>query len=120
MILCVCQEFCKEVEGRSALKSSVLQEGNQLLRLKKVDTVLLRAELSRIDREWSELLTHIPNVQEKLHQVHRHTHTHTHIPNLQEKLHNVHTYVYVVFYICISCSDPDGEAGVAARPLRAE
>lgn len=57
------------MEGKSSLKSSVVTEGNQLLRLKKVDTVALRSDLARIDTQWSELLTRIPVVQEKLHQV---------------------------------------------------
>ncbi|XP_037550764.1 nesprin-1 [Nematolebias whitei] len=62
-------EFSKEVEGRSNLKSSVVSEGNQLLRLKKVDTLVLRSDLARIDSQWTELLTRIPVVQEKLHQI---------------------------------------------------
>lgn len=69
---CLSQEFSKEVEGKSSLKSSVVTEGNQLLRLKKVDTVVLRSELGRIDTQWTELLTRIPVVQEKLHQVSSH------------------------------------------------
>lgn len=47
----------------------MITEGNQLLRLKKVDTVMLRSDLARIDTQWTELLTRIPVVQEKLHQV---------------------------------------------------
>lgn len=39
------------------------------MRLKKVDTVVLRSDLARIDTQWTELLTRIPVVQEKLHQV---------------------------------------------------
>lgn len=70
---CLSQEFSKEVEGKSSLKSSVVTEGNQLLRLKKVDTVVLRSDLARIDTQWTELLTRIPVVQEKLHQVSSHT-----------------------------------------------
>lgn len=57
------------METRSSLKASVLNEGNQLLRLKKMDTVSLRSELTRLDSQWSELLARIPIVQEKLHQV---------------------------------------------------
>lgn len=70
--ICLSQEFSKEVEGKSSLKSSVVAEGNQLLRLKKVDTVVLRSDLARTDTQWSELLTRIPVVQEKLHQVFSH------------------------------------------------
>ncbi|XP_075410476.1 nesprin-1-like isoform X2 [Tenrec ecaudatus] len=62
-------EFSKEVEAKSSLKSSVLSTGNQLLRLKKVDTAALRSELSRIESQWTELLTQIPVVQEQLHQL---------------------------------------------------
>lgn len=57
------------METRSSLKASVLNEGNQLLRLKKMDTVSLRSELTRLESQWSELLARIPIVQEKLHQV---------------------------------------------------
>ncbi|ELK26490.1 Nesprin-1 [Myotis davidii] len=62
-------EFSKEVDAQSSLKSSVLSTGNQLLRLKKVDTAALRSELSHIDGQWTDLLTNIPTVQEKLHQL---------------------------------------------------
>ncbi|XP_045400548.1 nesprin-1 isoform X2 [Lemur catta] len=62
-------EFSKEVDAKSSLKSSVLSTGNQLLRLKKVDTAALRSELSHIDSQWTDLLTNIPAVQEKLHQL---------------------------------------------------
>ncbi|TSO25166.1 Nesprin-1 [Bagarius yarrelli] len=61
-------EFSKDVEAHSSLKSSVFSEGNQLLRLKKADTGILRAELARVEAQWAELLTRIPVVQEKLHQ----------------------------------------------------
>nr|XP_023420318.1 nesprin-1 isoform X2 [Cavia porcellus] len=62
-------EFSKEVDAKSALKSSVLSTGNQLLRLKKVDTAPLRSELSHIDSQWMDILTNIPAIQEKLHQL---------------------------------------------------
>ena len=63
------QEFCKEVERHSPLKASVLSEGNHLLRLKRMDTAALRSELALVESQWGELLTRIPLVQEKLHQV---------------------------------------------------
>ncbi|XP_069788417.1 nesprin-1 isoform X16 [Narcine bancroftii] len=62
-------EFSKEVDAKSSLKSSVLSRGNQLLRLKKVDTAALRSGLAQTDSQWTELLTQIPLVQEKLHQL---------------------------------------------------
>lgn len=63
------QEFSKEVDAKSSLRSSVLSTGNQLLRLKRVETAGLRTALGHIDTQWAELLTRIPVVQEKLHQV---------------------------------------------------
>ncbi|XP_062858462.1 nesprin-1 isoform X4 [Trichomycterus rosablanca] len=62
-------EFSKEVDARSSLRSSVLSRGNQLLRLKKVDTAALRTQLAQVETQWADLLTHIPVVQEKLHQL---------------------------------------------------
>ncbi|XP_055088334.1 LOW QUALITY PROTEIN: nesprin-1-like [Periophthalmus magnuspinnatus] len=62
-------EFSKEVDAKSSLRSSVLSTGNQLLRLKRVDTAGLRTALGHIDTQWAELLTRIPVVQEKLHQL---------------------------------------------------
>ncbi|KAM6459267.1 nesprin-1-like [Liasis olivaceus] len=62
-------EFSKEVDAKSSQKSTVLSTGNHLLRLKKVDTASLRAGLSQIDNQWTELLIQIPVVQEKLHQL---------------------------------------------------
>ncbi|XP_027896443.1 nesprin-1 isoform X8 [Xiphophorus couchianus] len=62
-------EFSKEVDAKSSLRSSVLSTGNQLLRLKRVDTAGLRTAMGQVDTQWAELLTHIPVVQEKLHQL---------------------------------------------------
>ncbi|CAL9692474.1 unnamed protein product [Knipowitschia caucasica] len=62
-------EFSKEVDAKSSLRSLVLSTGNQLLRLKRVDTAGLRTALGHIDTQWAELLTRIPVVQEKLHQL---------------------------------------------------
>lgn len=67
--LFVWQEFSKEVDAKSSLRCSVLSTGNQLLRLKRVDTAALRTAMGQIDTQWAELLTRIPVVQEKLHQV---------------------------------------------------
>lgn len=62
-------EFSKEVDAKSSLRASVLSTGNQLLRLKRVDTAGLRTALGQIDTQWAELLNRIPIVQEKLHQL---------------------------------------------------
>ncbi|XP_061127011.1 nesprin-1-like isoform X2 [Syngnathus typhle] len=67
--LCAFLEFSKEVDAKSSLRSSVLSTGNQLLRLKRVDTASLRTALGHVDTRWAELLTRIPVVQEKLHQL---------------------------------------------------
>lgn len=69
LIAIILQEFSKEVDAKSSLRSSVLSTGNQLLRLKRVETAGLRTALGHIDTQWAELLTRIPVVQEKLHQV---------------------------------------------------
>ncbi|MGH0176243.1 UNVERIFIED_CONTAM: hypothetical protein FKN15_004424 [Acipenser sinensis] len=61
--------FSKEVDSKSSLKSSVLSTGNQLLRLKKVDTAGLHSGLAQTDSQWTELLTRIPVVLDKLHQL---------------------------------------------------
>uniref|UniRef100_A0A672IE86 KASH domain-containing protein n=1 Tax=Salarias fasciatus TaxID=181472 RepID=A0A672IE86_SALFA len=61
--------FLKFKYAKSSLRSSVLSTGNQLLRLKRVDTAGLRTALGQIDTQWAELLTRIPVVQEKLHQL---------------------------------------------------
>lgn len=71
LFVCLWQEFSKEVDAKSSLRSSVLSTGNQLLRLKRVETAGLRTALGHIDTQWAELLTRIPVVQEKLHQVSR-------------------------------------------------
>ena len=57
------------MDARSSLRSSVLSTGHQLLRLKRADTAGLRSALAQVDTQWAELLTRIPVVQEKLHQV---------------------------------------------------
>ncbi|XP_052391485.1 nesprin-1 isoform X1 [Carassius gibelio] len=62
-------EFSKEVDAKSSLRASVQSQGNQLLRLKRVDTAALRANLAQVDTQWADLLTRIPVVQEKLHQL---------------------------------------------------
>uniref|UniRef100_A0A8B9L0L9 Spectrin repeat containing, nuclear envelope 1a n=1 Tax=Astyanax mexicanus TaxID=7994 RepID=A0A8B9L0L9_ASTMX len=62
-------EFSKEVDAKSSLRSSVLSRGNQLLRLKRVDTAALRSHLGQVETQWADLLTRIPVVQEKLHQL---------------------------------------------------
>ncbi|XP_077443053.1 nesprin-1 isoform X2 [Stigmatopora argus] len=67
--LCAFLEFSKEVDAKSSLRSSVLSTGNQLLRLKRVDTAGLRTALGQVETQWAELLTRIPVVQEKLHQL---------------------------------------------------
>ncbi|TRY57107.1 hypothetical protein DNTS_023982 [Danionella cerebrum] len=62
-------EFSKEVDAKTSLRASVQSQGNQLLRFKKVDTAALRANLAQIETQWADLLTRIPVVQEKLHQL---------------------------------------------------
>uniref|UniRef100_W5MW17 Spectrin repeat containing, nuclear envelope 2a n=1 Tax=Lepisosteus oculatus TaxID=7918 RepID=W5MW17_LEPOC len=62
-------EFAKEVEAQSALKASVLSTGAQLLQLKQTDTAALQTQLAQFEQSWTEVLSSLPTVQEKLHQL---------------------------------------------------
>nr|XP_021491241.1 nesprin-2-like [Meriones unguiculatus] len=62
-------EFSKEVDEKSSLKSAVMSTGNQLLHLKEADTAALRASLAQFEQKWTELITQLPDIQEKLHQL---------------------------------------------------
>ncbi|KAI4540669.1 hypothetical protein MG293_009710 [Ovis ammon polii] len=62
-------EFSKEVDEKSSLKTAVLSTGNQLLHLKEADTATLRASLAQFEQKWTMLITQLPDIQEKLHQL---------------------------------------------------
>ncbi|KAL1790760.1 nesprin-2 isoform X2 [Sigmodon hispidus] len=62
-------EFSKEVDEKSSLKSLVMSTGNQLLHLKEADTATLRASLAQFEQKWTVLITQLPDIQEKLHQL---------------------------------------------------
>uniref|UniRef100_A0A4X2LQP5 Nesprin-2 n=1 Tax=Vombatus ursinus TaxID=29139 RepID=A0A4X2LQP5_VOMUR len=62
-------EFSKEVDEKSSLKTSVISTGNQLLHLKEADTATLRSSLAQFDQKWATLITQLPDIQEKLHQL---------------------------------------------------
>ncbi|XP_005399199.1 PREDICTED: nesprin-2 isoform X3 [Chinchilla lanigera] len=62
-------EFSKEVDEKSSLKTAVLSTGNQLLHLKETDTATLRAALAQFEQKWTLLITQLPDIQEKLHQL---------------------------------------------------
>ncbi|XP_026635286.1 nesprin-2 isoform X2 [Microtus ochrogaster] len=62
-------EFSKEVDEKSSLKSAVLSTGNQLLHLKEADTATLRSSLAQFEQKWTMLITQLPDIQEKLHQL---------------------------------------------------
>lgn len=63
------QEFMKEVDAKSSLKSSLISTGNQLLQVKQADTASLQNQLAQFEQGWTEVLTPLPGIQEKLHQV---------------------------------------------------
>ncbi|XP_019487654.1 PREDICTED: nesprin-2 [Hipposideros armiger] len=63
------QEFSKELDEKSSLKTAVLSTGNQLLHLKEADTATLRAALAQFEQQWTVLITQLPDIQEKLHQL---------------------------------------------------
>uniref|UniRef100_A0A2K5QQZ4 Spectrin repeat containing nuclear envelope protein 2 n=1 Tax=Cebus imitator TaxID=2715852 RepID=A0A2K5QQZ4_CEBIM len=62
-------EFSKEVDEKSSLKTAVISTGNQLLHLKETDTATLRASLAQFEQKWTMLITQLPDIQEKLHQL---------------------------------------------------
>ncbi|XP_071413447.1 nesprin-2 isoform X2 [Pithys albifrons albifrons] len=61
--------FSKEVDEKSSLKSSVVSTANQLFHVKQADTAALRSSLAKFEQKWGELITHLPAIQEKLHQL---------------------------------------------------
>lgn len=65
------QTFSKEVDEKSSLKSSVVSTANQLFHVKQADTAALRSSLAKFEQKWGELITQLPAIQEKLHQVRR-------------------------------------------------
>ncbi|XP_055989127.1 nesprin-2 isoform X2 [Sorex fumeus] len=62
-------EFSKELDEKTSLKTSVISTGNQLLHLKEADTATLRASLAQFEQKWTMLITQLPDIQEKLHQL---------------------------------------------------
>nr|XP_060475711.1 nesprin-2 [Panthera onca] len=62
-------EFSKELDDKSSLKTAVISTGNQLLHLKEADTATLRASLAQFEQKWTALITQLPDIQEKLHQL---------------------------------------------------
>uniref|UniRef100_A0A8U8BMT5 Uncharacterized protein n=1 Tax=Geospiza parvula TaxID=87175 RepID=A0A8U8BMT5_GEOPR len=61
--------FSKEVDEKSSLKSSVVSTASQLLHVKQADTAALRSSLAKFEQKWGELITQLPAIQEKLHQL---------------------------------------------------
>ncbi|XP_043929496.1 nesprin-2 [Protopterus annectens] len=62
-------EYEKEVDNKSSLKTSVINIGNQLQRLKQADTALLRSQLAEFDQQWAEIHKQLPTIREKFHQL---------------------------------------------------
>uniref|UniRef100_A0A8C4STG8 KASH domain-containing protein n=1 Tax=Erpetoichthys calabaricus TaxID=27687 RepID=A0A8C4STG8_ERPCA len=61
-------EFMKETDAQSALKTSVICSGSLLLQLKDTDSASLQTQLAQFEQAWAELLSHLPEIQDKLHQ----------------------------------------------------
>ncbi|KAM7024204.1 nesprin-2 isoform 2-T2 [Acridotheres tristis] len=61
--------FSKEVDEKSSLKSSVVSTASQLLHVKQADMAALRSSLAKFEQKWGELITQLPAIQEKLHQL---------------------------------------------------
>ncbi|KAM9294370.1 nesprin-2 [Gastrophryne carolinensis] len=68
-------EFTCLVDEKSSLKTSVLSTGNQLLRLKEADTSMLKVKQSKFEEQWTELISSLPPIQEKLQQTIDHDRT---------------------------------------------
>ncbi|XP_040268686.1 nesprin-2 [Bufo bufo] len=61
-------EFTNDVDQKSSLKTSVVNTGNQLLRLKESDTSVLKLSLTRFEESWTDLIGALPATQDKLQQ----------------------------------------------------
>ncbi|XP_075048914.1 nesprin-2 [Mixophyes fleayi] len=59
-------EFTNDVDQKCSLKTSVLNTGTQLLRLKEADTAVLKVSLAKYEERWTELIAALPPIQEKL------------------------------------------------------
>ncbi|XP_030070635.1 nesprin-2 [Microcaecilia unicolor] len=62
-------EFSREVDEKSSFKTSVISTGNQLVRLKETDTAMLRSSLEQFEQKWTDLITQIPTIHDKLHEL---------------------------------------------------
>ncbi|XP_041070168.1 nesprin-2-like [Carcharodon carcharias] len=62
-------DFWKEVDGMTTLKTAAISTGSQLLGLKQAEGGALRTRLTQLEHEWAQLITRLPGVQEKLHQL---------------------------------------------------
>ena len=59
--------FRKDVERHTAVKESICNHGQQLIKVKKLNTQPITEKLRLIDSQWSELQNELPHVQEELH-----------------------------------------------------
>ncbi|XP_063296179.1 nesprin-2 [Pelobates fuscus] len=62
-------EFTNDVDRMSSLKTSVLNTGSQLLRVKEADSTYLKVTMGKYEEKWAELIAALPIVQEKLQQL---------------------------------------------------
>ncbi|XP_056402565.1 nesprin-2 isoform X3 [Hyla sarda] len=61
-------EFTNDVDQKSSLKTSVVNAGNQLLRLRESDTSVLKLSLAKFEESWMDLIGALPATQDKLQQ----------------------------------------------------
>ncbi|KAG8561188.1 hypothetical protein GDO81_015281 [Engystomops pustulosus] len=61
-------EFTNDINQKSTLKTSVVNAGNQLLRLKESDTAVLKLSLTKLEESWADLIGSLPATQDKLQQ----------------------------------------------------
>ncbi|XP_073426946.1 nesprin-2 isoform X5 [Dendrobates tinctorius] len=61
-------EFTNDIDQKSSLKTSVVNAGNQLLRLKESDTSVLKLSLAKFEESWIDLIGALPATQDKMQQ----------------------------------------------------
>ncbi|CAJ0923479.1 unnamed protein product [Ranitomeya imitator] len=61
-------EFTNDIDQKSSLKTSVVNAGNQLLRLKESDTSVLKLSLTKFEESWTDLIGALPATQDKMQQ----------------------------------------------------
>ena len=62
------QEFRKDVDDHAQLKKDACLHAHHMLKMKKVNTLPIQAELKAIENKWTDLEHELPRLQEDIHQ----------------------------------------------------